>query len=310
MVLRMATVAALRDRTWAQERVYDSDNTPLLQALAKEPEARKPYIVVFTDNDNHATIEGDDVLSGDRELFLVIEIGVAHRVTVQGVTSLEIPQTDAAMEALIDMVQEQVLRALFADPRSKWGELVKSIVLRVKRAPSTRGAGAPERGTKWAARQVTLVCDTICDFPAGVPYKATHPLRRFVTMATEMGDAALKDAAKLVQGFLTPDGSAYAPWEQAQGWLGLTDAGVRAIGIAPLTDVVIGSTKYSLEGFNDVTKDGKEPPLWETTINPEDDPAGPYTATPGTDQENAAEYGAMSASEGPDVASVGGTVAP
>jgi hypothetical protein len=57
-ILRMCVVAALRERTLAERRVFDSDNTPLADALAHEPEQAKPYITVYTDEDTRLGVAG------------------------------------------------------------------------------------------------------------------------------------------------------------------------------------------------------------------------------------------------------------
>jgi hypothetical protein len=46
---------------------------------------------------------------------------------------------------------------------------------RFERVPSRRG-GSAERGTRWAARQIIFVCDTIDDVPPGVVLR--DPFRR------------------------------------------------------------------------------------------------------------------------------------
>ena len=81
MLTRMSAVAALRGSTWADDRVFDSDNTPLSQALTLNA-AAKPYIVVYTDSDSRVDQNGTDVYGMTRELNLVLEIGVASKVEV------------------------------------------------------------------------------------------------------------------------------------------------------------------------------------------------------------------------------------
>jgi hypothetical protein len=79
-ILRMCAVAALRERTLAERRVFDSDNTPLADALAQEPEQAKPYITVYTDEDIRPGVSGRDIYAAERNLSLVLEIGAASAV--------------------------------------------------------------------------------------------------------------------------------------------------------------------------------------------------------------------------------------
>ena len=71
--IRLATVAALRDRLWPAD-IFDSDNRPLEEALTQEP---RPYVVVFTDDDDYEDIAGNEVTAAARTLLLVIEFGIA-----------------------------------------------------------------------------------------------------------------------------------------------------------------------------------------------------------------------------------------
>src|SRR4051812_28361698 len=105
--IRIATVAALRERTWAEERVFDSDQQPLAAALLGDSDASeyKPYMTVYTDDDTMTNIDGRQVYNGDRALALTIEIGTASAIRGKnGSATLSFAQTDEAMELAIDMV--------------------------------------------------------------------------------------------------------------------------------------------------------------------------------------------------------------
>src|SRR5262245_40825631 len=75
--VRLATVAALRDRLWPAD-ILDSDNRPLEEAVTQEP---RPYIVVFTDDDDYEDIAGNEVTAAGRSLLLVIEFGIAAPIS-------------------------------------------------------------------------------------------------------------------------------------------------------------------------------------------------------------------------------------
>jgi hypothetical protein len=229
-ILRMCVEAALRERTLAERRVFDSDNTPLADALAQEPEQAKPYITVYTDEDTRPGVSGRDIYAAERNLSLVLEIGAASAVVNEkdGVI-LQIPATDAGLELSVDIVESQALAALVGDPQSRWGELFRRIVLRIERVQGQRG-GSAERGSRWAARQIILICDVIADAPPGVPPPAV--VRDFLAAARAAPpELGLAGAAEIIERALDP-GTALS-WRQAQGWLGLTDQGVRATGIVP-----------------------------------------------------------------------------
>lgn len=228
-------MGALRDRTWAEDRVFDSDNTPLMDILAGA--GAKPYITVYTDTDVRDRINGMDLYTLGRTIQLVLEIGVASAVQVEGVggTVLNIPQTDQAMEALIDFVEGQALNAIVTDPRSPWGEIFRQIVLPINRLSSLRG-GEASKGTRWAARQVTLLCSCIADPAPGTVLFEDHPVRQFIALAqsSEQEGIGMGPAAALISAMLND--TAAPPWRQAQAWLGLTSKTMHGMGVAPLVE--------------------------------------------------------------------------
>src|SRR5215204_4392876 len=92
--IRWTAVAALRNVTWAEERIYDSSNTPLADALAQDQ--TKPFIVVYTDADTR-NVNGR-FIDADRTISLVFEIGMATGIlTQQGDRTFQIPATDEGM---------------------------------------------------------------------------------------------------------------------------------------------------------------------------------------------------------------------
>lgn len=238
--IRLAAVAALRDRTWAKGNIYDSDGTPLVQALKDLPPSpvgaatRIPYIVVYTDTDHHIDISGMDIYSSDRQLGLVLEIAVSSGLR-DG--ALFLPHTDAAMELIIDMVETQSIAALFGDVRNPWNDVMKGLINSVARVPTMRG-GRANAGIRFAARQCVFVCDTIADTPPGIPLGQYHTLNAFLAQAQALPEHdAVRDAASIIQSVLTAEnGTPYSSWEQDQAWLGLARRGIEVIGYAPLRE--------------------------------------------------------------------------
>lgn len=255
MLTRMCAVAALRGQTWAGDRVFDSDNTPLSQALTLN-DAAKPYIVVYTDADNRLEINGTDIFNSRRELNLVLEIGVASKVEGKtGEAIIKTPLTDEGMEIAIDMVEEQALAALFGLPQSDWSELLKSMVMRVDRIPGQRGASA-DRDRRWAARQVSIICDVVSDLPPGVAVPHDHPIALFVDVAKANPQSNMQHAQEICEAIVSRDES--PKWEQLQATLGVNRLGLRAIGLAPLSsDLPVMATSHG----DDLTDAQGEAPL-------------------------------------------------
>jgi hypothetical protein len=104
-IIRACAVAALRDQTWAQARVYDSDMTPLADAVLGV--AAAPYIVIYTDTDDLQPVRGvAEMYDGEnRNLSVVLEIGVASAVrNAQGQIVIQFAATDQGMEWAVDCV--------------------------------------------------------------------------------------------------------------------------------------------------------------------------------------------------------------
>jgi hypothetical protein len=267
--IRQCAVAALREDTWAEDRVFDSDNSPLVDALAVGDQA-KPYIVVYTDTDNLTDVT-DGLYSATRNLQLTLEMGVASAIqTEKDGVQISFPHSDPAMELMLDILDTQALAAVYGDPRSEWGELIRLMVTHVVRVNSPRG-GRAEKGIRYAARQVVLVLDTISDPAPGVVLAESHPIKRFIALAEEKHPHGIHDAASIINTVLTSN--AYPSWQRDQAWLGLTKRGVRAIGIAPLADLAPGATPWATEEGEDITAPSGEGPM-ATQIGAEDEDEG------------------------------------
>jgi hypothetical protein len=271
MLTRLTAVAALRGKTWADDRVFDSDNTPLSRQLVLN-EVAKPYIVVYTDTDNRVEVQGTDLTSVRRDMSLVMEIGVASMVEGKtGEVLLQTPQTDEGMEIALDMVEQQALDALFGDPQSDWAELLKTIVLRIDRVVCQRGAST-ERDRRWAARQLSVVCDTVSDLPRGVAVPENHPIRMFCDASKNHPEAGMDHAGEICTALIN---RTEAPqWEQMQATLGLRRLGLRAIGMAPLAADL--PTMATAHGDDLTDKKGEAPILREIgydDVDMENDPA-------------------------------------
>lgn len=165
LVMRLAAARALRDRTLAGARVFDSAVDPIDQTIA---ENRQPLLVLTTD-EHEADITGRDLAGDHHRCDLVIELAIAARVEVPardgqgGQITIAIPHTDEGMELTLDMMEHQVLAALTRDD-SAWARAWMKLVPRVTRRLSRRGASS-ENGVRFAARQLVLTCDLV-DTPA------------------------------------------------------------------------------------------------------------------------------------------------
>lgn len=233
--IRVAAVAALRDRGWADVKVFDSDNRPFEAGIKEEP---APYVVVFTDDDNQNEVEGRDVAGSARSLSLVVEFGIAAPLPALATDEdppntirVAVPPTDAAYELTLDAIDTAVVNALILDPRSAWGEIIRDLAPRIMSVTGRRG-GAADKGVRWAARQRIFEIEPIIDPAPGVVLGENHPISKFlaaVAAAPEALDVA--GAGTFIEKMLST--SQDWTWRVAQASLGLTVEEVRGIGVAP-----------------------------------------------------------------------------
>jgi hypothetical protein len=235
-IIRACAVGALRDRTWAENRVYDSDNTPLVEALLGQTDpvtrqpVQKPYITVYTDTDDLPEGVNSEIYNGaTRLLNVVMEIGVASAIrNAKDQIVLQFAHTDQGMEWAVDIIESQALAALVGDPKSPWGELFKKFIRKVNRIPSRRG-GQAEKGVRFAARRTVLVCNTIFDLAPNVVPPLNHPVWQFIEMARHSNPVVgLVDLATIVSNLLAETNQAPS-WRVAQSYLGLTKEAVLAL---------------------------------------------------------------------------------
>jgi len=230
-IIRACAVGALRDRTWAEERVYDSDLTPLAQAVYGGP--AKPYVVVYTDQDDvQPVLDIGEIYDGqNRFLSLAVEIGIAGAVRAvpndpMSQLQLKFAATDVGMELACDVVAAQVLAALSGDPKSKWGELFKRFIVNIRRMPTRRG-GQASQGVRFAARRIIFVIQPMYDFSPGIVPKPKHPVWDFIEQARAQPLMGQVDMATIIEELVTQ--TAAPDWRAIQGQLGLTTEGVEAI---------------------------------------------------------------------------------
>jgi len=227
LALRVAVARALVGQTFAEARVYDSAIAPLDGVIAEE---RRPFIVVCSDQER-AKITGRDVPGPEREIDLVLELALASFVPGEAGVEVLIPHTDEGLEVALDLMVRQSLRALLSG-ESAWSRVILALVPRIMKLETQRGAGA-DKGVRFAARQVRLVCDPIADPPFGQPVPNGSPWSLWLAAAE--ADPATIPLRTLVTDAIT--GAALPNWETVRSELGLTREAARGIGIGPVGDL-------------------------------------------------------------------------
>lgn len=239
LFIRQCSIAALRNGgTIAGGRVFDSDNSPLLDVLS-ETNQTSPYVTVYTDDDTHTSVQGMDLAAADRTLLLVIEIGIGSKTvlaTPEGEEPpppiLQIAHSDEGMELVLDVLEWQVKKALWQDPANKWGDMLRRMAMSIRRVTSIRGAQAGQGG-RYAMRQIAYHVGNVVSDP--IPGQMIHEagaIAEFIVEAKSDLDAGISTAITFAEQFLA---ATNAPeWRQIQAALGLTTEGIRASGAGPL----------------------------------------------------------------------------
>lgn len=214
LALRLATIRALKGRTFAEDRVFDS-RIEAIDTLAMNETA--PIIIVTTDDDEVA-YEGRDLFAGDHKHDLVIEAGVWTKVsTEKDGDLLIIPATDAGLEASLNIFCYQIARALAGDG-GEWGDLWRSIVTSVPKGSSRRGAD-DTKGVRFAARQLIYTVDHIAEpMPGRMPAEGETWFRILEMLKADPEFAAI---GKIIETEIAA--VSLMPWEQVRAALGLAD---------------------------------------------------------------------------------------
>lgn len=215
LFLRLATVRALSGATLAEGRVFDSDIPPLDQRLSSE---MRPVISVYTDD--HEDNPTGRASEGDGGVDLVIEIAVAGIITIEGdvggvTTQVAFGETDAGLEFTLDLLERQIFSSLTAS-ESLWAVMWRTICVKITRRLSRRGAAA-DSGTRFAARQITLTCETLIEPPPGIVYGAETGWGKL--LAAIEATPALAPVAPILRGEL--DGQGVSDWRAAARVLGI-----------------------------------------------------------------------------------------
>jgi hypothetical protein len=258
LAIRLATIRALKARTYAQENVFDSRIGPL-EDVAKSGCA---FVVIVTTDDDAVGVEGQDLIAGDHTLELVIEVVATAVLSVphgegEEVETLSIPATDAGLEATLNLIGWQICSALSAGG-GDWGDLWRTMVVKVRDIASHRGAD-DTKGIRYAARQYVFKIDHVAD-----PQPGSAPAdvwRRIVDMLK--ADSEFAAVGKIVEAAISSE--TLQPWEQVRASLGLPDDASAWIAnrpfvadAAPLAAVDLEDGSFTVDATTADAADGPE----------------------------------------------------
>lgn len=170
--LRLSALAALTNAgggagsepdwpTMANDNVYDSRQDPIESITPKE---RRPVIVIRTDEDsrNYSTGNGGRRLTG-RTISLLVEISVVTSLhDEEGALVLGWPESDAELEAVLDLMEFQVENALWGN--SDWATWFSDTWIRTDTISDQLYTEPDQGGVRLAARviRLTIVSGSDC----------------------------------------------------------------------------------------------------------------------------------------------------
>ena len=164
-LIQVAVTEALKGRTIAGEAVHDSLIKALPQIMKGET-----HPVVAVSIEDCVSDNGDGLFRVDTSMTLMLQLAIAKSVSVpvtvgQGeaavTTALEIGDTDAALEAALNLLDRQ-WRIALSDPANAWAELFRQLVPQVGKVSDIRLTD-PETGRKHAARIVEIMIAPIAE---------------------------------------------------------------------------------------------------------------------------------------------------
>lgn len=179
LAIRLATIAALKGKTFVGDNVLDSE-IDVLDVAADDSlrtDQDRPFVAVYVDGSK--IVDNMDLRSLHKSgpTDLVIEVGIAATMTEMDqetgesrILGVGIPVTDPAMEFYLDCVGRQIVNAL-SDPNDAWAEIWRGLSASALKIERKRTSDAS--GTRIAAHQFALTLDLLPDPVFGAAIAAT-----------------------------------------------------------------------------------------------------------------------------------------
>lgn len=232
-LIQIVAVRALRGNTIAGDDVHDSMITALPDAMLGK---QRPVMQVSIE-DSASPGPGDGLFRTDVSATLSIQMAVATTVTVElpdgggTVQELAIGDTDAALEATLNLMDRQ-LRLALSNPTNPWAEAFRKLVVGFGKITDVR-LGDPETGRRHAARVMEIEIMPIAEPSPG--QSDSEIVREVLAQVAALVDYS--DLAKIFSASLDA-GAGYHDWQAVQAKLfALTDV-PRMIGVGTPDDGV------------------------------------------------------------------------
>lgn len=189
--IRIAAVEALKaGGTLVGDNVLDSQISvfDLTADGQLRSDQQRPFIAVYTDA-AQADLGGHTGLRGNGSLDILFNYGVSmtmaqtDRETGQADIVEGYPATDSTFEAVLDVLDVQISRAL-VDPDNAWAQVFGDFVARYKTRKVVRSSSAAEN-VRLAAGQTRLSVEVFADPQHGQPLADGGPWPRFMALLAQ-----------------------------------------------------------------------------------------------------------------------------
>lgn len=227
--LRLAVCRLLAGQTWAEDRIYNSPLDPLTNVLPQDDGVvdPRPLIAVFT-NDEKGDNEGRDIGGRTASLDLVFFIYLPpDKMSVEdGEVVFDTRLAGGAMA--LDLVWHQCRTALLLGA-SAWRDVYERLVIKITETRARPILIEAERGIRIPAKEVIVSMMVIPEPDIGKPL---NPGWQALDTAMR-ADEASEPLADLLKSMIeTP--ADLTSWQLERANLAVSEATVRALGIAPV----------------------------------------------------------------------------
>lgn len=193
MALRIAAVQAIKAaNTLVGSNVLDSEIAAIDQTVDGQlrTDQQLPFVAVYTDSAKAGDL-GQTGLRANGRVEILINCGVTmtmaqtDRETGAATIVEELPATDAHFEAVLDVLDAQIGRAL-TDPDSPWAQSFGAFVNTYVSKEHLRSASIGN-GVRLAAAQTKVVVEVFADPRHGQPMTEGGAWSRFLTLLEAEG---------------------------------------------------------------------------------------------------------------------------
>ncbi len=232
--LSVCLVKALKGKSFAEDRVLESDPDALVETLngALEIKQPGPFVNVFVQGAK-ATVGGQSLLRENGDVEIIFEMGVNAQMTISDpetgegrLTMVDLVPSTANMDRLLGLMWSQITNAI-EDQSNEWADLVRSLVVGLDAGEIVRMGVVSTAGQRLAARQIKLTVRALSEPQADNWDEQGAPFGRYVAAVEQSGDNVLAGQIRTILG------NGDLIWSDYAGQQGWGPDQLSAVGLGP-----------------------------------------------------------------------------